>query len=63
MQLGTGRIMAHKAETITVLLRLPTDVKDWVEKEAARTLASQNSEIIRAIRARMDSEPPRKAAG
>jgi hypothetical protein len=55
--------MAHKAETITVLLRLPPDVKSWVEKEAARTLASQNSEILRCIRARMDSEPPKKATG
>jgi hypothetical protein len=55
--------MAHKAETVTVLVRLPVDVKRWVEAEAARTLASQNSEIIRAIRSRMDSEPPKKAAG
>jgi hypothetical protein len=53
--------MVRKEETATVLLRLPKDVKDWVEKEAARTLASQNSEIIRSIRARMDSEPKRAA--
>ena len=54
--------MVRKEKTATVLLRLPRDVKDWVEKEAARTLASQNSEIIRAIRIRMDSEPPKKVA-
>ncbi|WMT77446.1 Arc family DNA-binding protein [Bradyrhizobium sp. Ash2021] len=54
--------MVHKEETIQVLIRLPKDVKDWIEKEAARTLASQNSEILRCIRQRMDSEP-KKAAG
>jgi hypothetical protein len=55
--------MVRKEETTAVLLRLPKDVKDWVEQEAARTLASQNSEILRCIRARMDSEPPKKATG
>lgn len=38
------------------LVRLPRDVKDWIEKEAARTMASQNSEIVRTIRCRMESE-------
>jgi hypothetical protein len=55
--------MVRKEETAAVLLRLPKDVKDWVEKEAARTLASQNSEILRCIRARMDTEQSKKAAG
>jgi hypothetical protein len=58
-----GRIMVPKKETATVLIRMPRDIKDWVEKEAARTLASQNSEILRCIRARMDSEQPKKATG
>ena len=53
--------MVRKEETADVLLRVPLDVKRWIELEAARTLASQNSEIIRCIRARMDSEPPKKA--
>jgi hypothetical protein len=55
--------MAHKTktETIQVLIRVPLDVKRWIEKEAERTLATQNSEIIRCLRARMDSEP--KKAG
>jgi len=30
--------MVPKEETTTVLLKLPMDIKDWVEKEAARTL-------------------------
>jgi hypothetical protein len=54
--------MVCKKETTAVLLRLPKDVKAWVEKEAARSLASQNSEILRCIRARMDGEHPEKAA-
>ncbi|MEH2503683.1 hypothetical protein V1290_002494 [Bradyrhizobium sp. AZCC 1578] len=45
------------------LVRLPRDVKDWLENEAARTMASQNSEIVRSIRARMDSERRDRAAG
>jgi hypothetical protein len=56
--------MIRKKETATTtfLVRLPDDVLSWVEQEAARSLASRNSEIVRAIRARMDSEP-KKAAG
>ena len=54
--------MVWKEET-KVLLRLPKDVKAWVEKEAARTLASQNSEILRCIRARMDAEQSSRAVG
>jgi len=32
-------------------LRLPQDLKDWIKSEAARNGSSQNSEVIRAIRA------------
>ena len=35
-------------------LRLPPDLKDWIAAQAADNLSSQNSEIIRAIRERMD---------
>ena len=55
--------MARKQETKGVLLRLPTDVKVWIEEQAARTMASQNSEILRCIRARMDEQAPKRAAG
>jgi hypothetical protein len=47
--------MAKFTDRAEMLIRLPRDVKSWLEKEAARTLASQNSEIIRCIRARMDA--------
>ena len=46
-----------------LLLRLPKDIKSWIEREAAYNGSSQNSEIIRSIRLRMDAEQPAKAAG
>ena len=42
-------------------VRLPKDVKSWLETEAAYNGASQNSEIIRSIRARMEKQPERIA--
>ncbi len=36
-------------------LRLPADLKDWIESEAKRNNSSQNSEIVRSIRERMDA--------
>lgn len=32
-------------------LRLPSDLKDWISNEATKNASSQNSEVIRAIRA------------
>jgi hypothetical protein len=55
--------MIRKEETTTVLVRLPNDVLSWVEQEAARTLASRNSEIVRSLRARMDAERSTRATG
>ena len=34
-------------------LRLPPDLKKWIEKQAERNGSSQNSEVIRAVRERM----------
>jgi len=34
-------------------LRLPADLKDWIEAQADANGSSQNSEIIRAVRERM----------
>jgi hypothetical protein len=55
--------MISKAETKAVLLRLPTDMDEWLEKEAARTLASRHNEILRCIRQRMDSVQRERATG
>ena len=54
--------MICKQETKGLLVRLPKDVKAWLESEATYNGASQNSEIIRSIRARMEKQPERVAA-
>jgi hypothetical protein len=43
-------------------IRLPRDAKDWIKAEAARNGSSQNSEIIRAVRERMDREASNRKA-
>jgi hypothetical protein len=48
--------MSQMQTTVPILVRLPVAMKIWLEAEAARNGASQNSEIVRTIRARMDSE-------
>ncbi|MCZ8079093.1 MAG: Arc family DNA-binding protein [Rhodobacteraceae bacterium] len=35
-------------------LRLPDDLKEWLSDEATRNGSSQNSEVIRALRAAMN---------
>ena len=42
------------AETTNVLIRLPVDAKTWLEQQAQRNGSSQNSEIIRCVRDRME---------
>lgn len=37
-----------------ILVRRPRELKVWIEREAKRNSASQNSEIIRSIRVRME---------
>jgi hypothetical protein len=39
----------------TLLVRLPADLKEWLEKESGRNLSSQGSEVVRAVRQRMES--------
>ena len=50
--------MRDRAEMV---VRMPKDVKSWIEKEAARTGTSQNSEVVRCLRDRMEAE--RRATG
>jgi hypothetical protein len=40
----------HKSE---LKVRLPRDVKDWLVKQVAENASSQTSEIVRAVRERM----------
>ena len=41
-------------DRISLQLRIPTDLKDFLQQEVERNGSTQNSEIIRAIRERMD---------
>lgn len=43
-----------RAAFTKLLVRLPEDIKAFVEREASRNGNSQNSEIIRCIREKMD---------
>jgi hypothetical protein len=52
--------MIRKQDFAPILVRLPRDIKAWIEQQAARNGASQNSEIIRCIRSRMDKNHPEK---
>lgn len=36
-------------------LRLPTELKAWIAAQAYENGSSQNSEVIRAVRERMDA--------
>jgi len=45
---------AEKESVFSV--RFPLAIKKWLEREAARNRVSQNSEIIRSVRDRMDAE-------
>jgi hypothetical protein len=45
-----------KQQSVRIPLRLPPDMKSWLEQEAERNFTSQNAEIVRAIRSRMEAE-------
>ena len=46
-------------ERIVTTLRLPPDVKAFHEEEARHNMSSQNSEIVRALRAHMRTRAAR----
>lgn len=45
-----------------ITLRLPRDVKKFIETEAQKNTSSQNSEIVRAIRVSMKAKSSVEAA-
>jgi hypothetical protein len=56
--------MSRKSEAVRVMARLPQEQKLWIEEQAERNFTSQNAEIVRAIRSRMESlQQPERAAG
>lgn len=46
-----------------VTVRLPIDLKTWFQNEASRNGGSLNSEIIRSLRAHMETEQPKRKTG
>jgi hypothetical protein len=53
--------MSEQAEPRKMLVRVPSDLRAWIELEAERNLSSFASEIIRSVRYRMESEQQRAA--
>ncbi|MCA1971318.1 MAG: hypothetical protein LDL44_00625 [Caenispirillum sp.] len=41
-------------EDAQLRIRVPEDVKEWLEQQAAKNLRTQSAEIVLAIRARME---------
>jgi predicted HicB family RNase H-like nuclease len=56
IKLQRDSLMVRKEEADRFLLRMPHEMREWVEKEALRNGSSLNSEILRGIRFRMDAE-------
>jgi hypothetical protein len=50
-----GVVMAEMADRAEMVIRLPRDIKTWVEKQAAQDASSQNSVLVRALRATMEA--------
>jgi hypothetical protein len=48
--------MVRNKEVEVVTVRVPRDVKEWLERQSSHHLSSQNSEVVRCIRARMAAE-------
>ena len=52
--------VTHKAETTTgLMVRVPPDCREWLKEQAKRNVSSQNAEIVRAVRERMQREAAR----
>lgn len=51
-----------KQETSGLRVRIPVDVKEFIEQEAKLNASSQNSEIIRCIREKMERTAKEKGA-
>jgi hypothetical protein len=47
---------ARQYETIPLMVRMPVDVRRWLERQAERSAGSMGSEVVRAIRDAMDRQ-------
>jgi Arc/MetJ-type ribon-helix-helix transcriptional regulator len=46
------------ADFVQFPVRFPRDIKAWIEEQAEKNGSSQNSEVIRALRDRMERTSP-----
>ncbi|MCP2207748.1 hypothetical protein [Bradyrhizobium diazoefficiens] len=53
--------MARREDLKQVLLRIPSDINDWVAREAYRNCSSKNSAIVSALRTKMEELEREKA--
>lgn len=49
-------------ELVGLRVRLPKDAKEFLQQEAEQNRSSQNSEIVRAVRAAMKAKGPAEVA-
>jgi hypothetical protein len=50
----------NQTSTALLTLRVPSDIKAWLVEQAACNLSTQNSEIVRALRAQMAATEQRR---
>jgi predicted transcriptional regulator len=48
--------MRPRNDGVQLMIRLPRDLKAWLEERARRNCSTQASEIVRALRDRQDAE-------
>jgi hypothetical protein len=48
------KLMSKSDSFHKLTLRLPSDVKEWLEKQTIRNASSYASEVVRAVRDRME---------
>ena len=46
--------MGKRSDRAEMVVRLPPEVKGWIERQARKNCASQNSEVVRSVRLRME---------
>jgi hypothetical protein len=44
-----------------LLIRVPPDMREWLEAQAKRNASNMLAEVVRSVRARMDAEQARAA--
>ena len=56
-----GRVNMNSREQPKIMIRVPKELKAWLIEQAAHNASSQGSEIVRAVRERMNRYARKKA--